>query len=1024
MPEAQGSESQASSQPRNQHRGRYRGRTGRNRPQAEGSSSPDGSAPGPSRTEASPFPASSSTAEAKVQKSPRSDHQGSRAPRRGGGGGRRTCGQRQTRPGGHDSRAPKPPARRAFGGHLTSGATDSDDGPSAVIAGLSADAPEFIPGQPVVARSSKPLKPKALVHPKIKPPKSTAGDLGTRIHQDIGNLNYECAICTDDVSRSSHVWSCALCWTVVHIKCAERWYEKQKKQPDLQPPESQREVTWRETDYENGWSCDEICGDLLPCGEHSCPKACHSGFCGDCGMTVQAKCYCGRTVKQIPCSEQEEPRPSFDKVVKSWFEGVFTCNQVCQRSFDCGVHKCSKTCHPQEEQPAHCPFSPDSVTHCPCGKTPLESLVDQPRTSCEDFVPHCREPCHKKLPCGHLCPSKCHTGDCGSCYETIDVPCVCGRTSSRSLCHQGRIERPMCTRICQANLGCGRHKCGEHCCPGEKKAAERQAARKKHKRPEDAASVEAEHICIRTCGRLLKCGTHHCQQMCHRGPCASCPEAIFTEISCDCGRTVLQPPQPCGTRPPDCRFHCLRLPGCGHPAVEHSCHPDGVSCPKCPFLVEKWCACGKEKLHSQPCHLQEPRCGKVCGKRLSCGLHNCAKLCHKPGDCEDAGPSPKHCEQPCGKAKLFCEHPCRNTCHGQSPCNESSACTAKAVLRCPCGLRQQELKCLASSSNPAPSRPDIKCDDECLRLERNRRLAAALNINPASHQSDHVPYSDTTLGLFRENPQWAEAQEREFRVFASSPNEVRLRYKPMAPALRQFLHALADDYGLESRSEDVEPHRYVVVFKGARFVSAPTKTLAQSAGTREKQAAAASRAPSPPPPPPPAAPQAADPFNSFLLTSPRFGLTIDDVRAALHSDLAAQPSVRFDISFLPSEHVLLRAVPSYSAFLAPTALHQALASIKPRLRESVQAARLAAAVVLCHADPSGTVTRRDDANTARAAGWSAVASRAASKATTSAAGPAQEPASGAGRRLVGLRRKKKIDRQEPWASQLDGEVEC
>ena len=121
-----------------------------------------------------------------------------------------------------------------------------------------------------------------------------------------------------------------------------------------------------------------------------------------------------------------------------------------------------------------------------------------------------------------------------------------------------------------------------------------------------------------------------------------------------------------GTRPPECRFSCRRRPSCGHPPVDHNCHSDETSCPKCPFLVEKLCACGKEKLHSQPCHIQDARCGRVCGKKLKCGLHNCKKLCHRPGECEDAALEDMHCEQACGKIKLFCEHPCQNTCHGQT----------------------------------------------------------------------------------------------------------------------------------------------------------------------------------------------------------------------------------------------------------------------------------------------------------------------------------------------------------------------
>lgn len=512
-------------------------------------------------------------------------------------------------------------------------------------------------------------------------------------------------MCTDEVLRKSHVWSCNVCWTVVHLKCAKKWYHNQMKQNAARPPtESQPENLWRcpgcnsklsdepgsyhcwcgkdinprpsstslpphscgqtcskprgtcphpcglqchagpcppcglvgptqscfcgkntsqklcrETDYENGWSCQEICGDLLPCGEHFCPNPCHPGLCGDCDLKVEAKCYCGRVEKKIPCFERQDVQSSYSVEDASWFEGSFSCLTPCERKFDCGTHSCSATCHAQDEHPAHCPYSPDVVTHCPCGKTPLENFLQAPRQSCEDPVPHCDRVCEKLLPCGHLCKAKCHTGDCGFCMEVIDISCRCGRTTSTSVCHQGDVQQPWCMRTCQANLSCGRHKCGERCCPGEKKAAERQAANKRKNRPVAESAVEAEHICIRTCGRPLKCGSHDCQQICHRGACASCPEAIFHEISCNCGRTVLQPPQPCGTHAPECRFNCPRRPACGHPPVEHNCHMDDISCPKCPFLVDKWCACGKEKLHSQPCHLQAAHCGRPCGKSLKCG---------------------------------------------------------------------------------------------------------------------------------------------------------------------------------------------------------------------------------------------------------------------------------------------------------------------------------------------------------------------------------------------------------------------
>ena len=155
----------------------------------------------------------------------------------------------------------------------------------------------------------------------------------------------------------------------------------------------------------------------------------------------------------------------------------------------------------------------------------------------------------------------------------VDILCRCGRTSTEAPCHASNIQRPECSRTCRAQMNCGRHQCDNVCCAGEKRATERGASkRKKNAQPNANEEYEVEHICLRTCGRALKCGKHNCEQLCHRGPCSACPEAIFEEIPCSCGRTVLHPPLPCGTRPPVCRFDCERPRSCGHPKVSHSCH--------------------------------------------------------------------------------------------------------------------------------------------------------------------------------------------------------------------------------------------------------------------------------------------------------------------------------------------------------------------------------------------------------------------------------------------------------------------
>lgn len=933
--------------------------------------------------------------------------------------------------------------------------------------GLSADAPEFVPGQQVPKRE-RPSGHKSAPKAPVRKEKSNAPDLPTRIHEDISNGQYECVICTSEVLRNSRVWSCSICWTVVHLSCVRKWHTNQTKKPAQ--PGAQPSVSWRcpgcnsstteepssyhcwcgkemspksipglpphscsqtcgkpsetcphpcplichagpcppckmmgpamscfcgkktstkrcgETDYANGWSCGHICGDLLPCGEHECQKACHSGLCGSCDIPIPSICYCGRAYKEIPCEQRGDKMASFDHgqlqahhsdieietdgLDESWFWGSFSCEGICGRKFDCGDHTCHRPCHAQDGSITHCPSSPDVVSHCPCGKTPLVEILDQPRNSCDDPIPSCDKTCNTLLPCGHQCNSGCHASLCPPCTQKMEITCRCGRTTTTTICHQGTPAVPECLRVCRAQLNCGRHNHDQHCCPGEKKAMERAAAKRKKKNlGMSNEDIEAEHICTRTCDRPLKCGKHNCSQLCHSGACSTCPEAIFEEISCHCGRTILHPPQPCGTRPPECRFECARPDRpCGHPRISHNCHPDDKPCPPCPYLMEKRCICGKQVLKTQPCWFDEPRCGLPCNKKLKCGVHLCTKPCHRPGECEDADIRGSHCNQPCLKVRKSCDHVDLEPCHAPYACKEDKPCQAKTFVTCECQHRKQEIRCLASKSNRWPERTPLICDDECLRLQRNAKLAAALNIDPSTHTDDHVPYSDTTLQFFQENVAWAQIYEREFRVFAADAKEKRLRFKPMRASQRAFLHSLAEDYGLDSESQDPEPHRHVSIFKTPRFVSAPAKTLAQCAKIR------ASGSVQPPAPAQQAQPTENILFNALLLTGPQFGLTIEELQSALTKDFASHPALTFTISFLPADYVVIRG----SGAWTPQTLEASIKSMKPAVQQTVVTRLgLANGVFLCHVDSSLNVLRREVDSSKNAGGWSSVVSRSA-----------------------------------------------
>ena len=941
---------------------------------------------------------------------------------------------------------------------------------------LQADAPEFHPGQKHQPRlpngvrgGRRPIPDNIARRSQVSrgrrqsTMKSSATDIGTRVHEDINNGIYECPICTNEVGRSSKVWSCTTCWTVFHLSCIKKWStnegstqaQRRTENGDLHPPRQWRcpgcnlpkdtlpstyncwctkEAEPRsvsgtpphscgqtcgksrlapkpcphpcellchagpcppcprkgpvqscycgktsatrkcvDTNHDSGWSCGQVCGDLMPCGEHTCQQPCHEGLCGACIVPSECRCYCGKVKQVMTCCERADSKASANDE-EEW-TGTFDCKNGCLREYDCGKHHCEKQCHPQNNTKPHCPRSPDVVNNCPCGKTSLQDILVTARSHCEDSIPNCDKKCLKKLPCGHACQQICHSNECKPCLVTAEITCRCGRTRSSTLCHQGSEQKPQCIRTCKASLNCGRHECGERCCSGERKAAERQATKRKL-RPLGLArtiddNYEAEHICTRLCGRMLKCSNHTCPELCHKGPCGSCREAIFEEIGCDCGKTVLQPPLPCGTTAPPCRFECERPKDCGHPRVPHNCHSDSENCPKCPFLGMKPCLCGKKMLKNQPCWLTEVRCGDVCGRTLRCGSHLCRKQCHRPGECEDVG---KVCEQACGKAKKVCGHPCEVQCHAPSSCREDKPCQNKMLITCECQHLKQEVKCNASKTGEGNSQKTLSCDDECARLLRNQKLAQALNIEPGAHKDDHIPYAIGTLKMFRENVKWAQVQEREFRVFASDDIEKRLRFKPMLSYQRAFVHALAEDFGFDSESMDPEPHRHVAVFKTPRFVMAPMKTLAECVRIRASAESANATA---------IESQKKlqmnnEMYNAFLMTNPKFGLTIEDLRIEFASSFNSTPNLAYEILFLPSEAIVIKPkAASTSNNISASAIEATIKVLKAPLATTVASKRVAASIQLCALDSSLNLIRCESDDSALNGGWSQVAAKAA-----------------------------------------------
>lgn len=357
-------------------------------------------------------------------------------------------------------------------------------------------------------------------------------------------------------------------------------------------------------------------------------------------------------------------------------------------------------------------------------------------------------------------------------------------------------------------------------------------------------------------------------------------------------------------------------------------------------------------------------------------------------------------------------------CHSPAQCREDKPCQLETFITCDCQRRKQKVKCLATRIHPGgPQREPLKCDDECARMKRNRQLAEALNIDPETHLDDHIPYSDQTLKIFKENVDWAQTQEREFRVFAELGLK-NMRFKPMKPYQRQFIHVLAEDFGFDSESQDPEPHRHVSIFKGPKYVSAPRKTLMQCLRilrTAPKATPAPAATTNKP---------AQQPYNALLLSSPKFGLMINELDTALAADFAAastglSSSLSFTTSFLPSDEVVIKTVAktnlasiASSAAPTPMQIEAALAALKPKVAKAISSLALAGGVILCHADASLNILRRETDAAANSGGWSFVASRAAAR-PKQFVGTSVLGNKSLGSGFVALRKLKKKEEEEP-----------
>ncbi|KAH7330948.1 hypothetical protein KP509_20G009600 [Ceratopteris richardii] len=428
----------------------------------------------------------------------------------------------------------------------------------------------------------------------------------------------ECMICYDMVRREAAIWSCGSCYAIFHITCTRKW---------ARAPIS--------ADYSIA-STNEV-----SVGSWRCPGCQSPQFLSV--EEIKYNCFCGQVLE-----------PQVD-----YYLTPHSCGGPCKKSLSSAKcphckHVCTMQCHPGPCPPCNAMAPPQL---CPCGKTSFTQRCSELKSA-----KSCGQICGHQLQCGrHFCQKICHEGPCGSCDTLMVVRCFCGRKEEAILCG---------TMSLQGELD------------------------------SENGVFSCEYLCL----NKLRCGKHSCNRICHPGKCEECELAPEKVKTCPCGKTPIQgllgagkQRKNCTDPVPHCGQVCEKLLPCGMHKCQSLCH--NGHCPPCEVLVDQKCRCSSSS-QTVPCYKAmdlrkeatveesavEFLCNRTCGKKKSCGRHRCSNKCCALANSNVAPPpgqDPHLCLLPCGK-KLRCgQHVCEELCHSGycRPCLGSTF----TDLTCACG---------------------------------------------------------------------------------------------------------------------------------------------------------------------------------------------------------------------------------------------------------------------------------------------------------------------------------------------------
>lgn len=482
--------------------------------------------------------------------------------------------------------------------------------------------------------------------------------------------NIECMICCDNVHRSNYIWYCSNCYNIFHLTCAMEWCNKSIKSRNEAIANAQYPSLGQPPSSQPNQINNP---DGIPQGDYSNSRNNRSAPvewpCPACRIVLYTK------PNKYKCFCGKVVRPEINRQLPP-----HSCGQLCGRKrpdANC-PHTCDSICHPGRCAP--CQLT--SLRSCFCGKLIME-------IKCSSVTSSCDQVCGKPLSCDqHFCTKICHDGPCNICDEILTLTCNCGHQEVRKRCMD-------------------LHKAG--------------------------AKKTKEFSCNKTCGKLLDCGKHLCDEPCHPGPsCSSCKLLSQNIKTCPCGSTLIKKAllmarQSCTDPVPTCDNKCAKTLICGPEKNRHKCLKKCHigSCPPCKLKTTAHCECKlstksidcslmfrkqqldgeqvyfnqikytfscearcnrlknctRHRCHNKCCSFLKNldssvhECDQLCNRKLPCGLHSCQEPCHpgQCGDCANIGWEELTCH--CGASVLYPPIPCGAKppeCH--KPCRRAHNC--------------------------------------------------------------------------------------------------------------------------------------------------------------------------------------------------------------------------------------------------------------------------------------------------------------------------------------------------------------